>query len=79
MSVGIIVVCGHILASCWFVEDCKTNESVNLYEEMPMYIEYNPKYEECFKLSYKLIFKYKEMKSQVLNRKPMLIRARTTC
>ncbi|HFJ9465806.1 TPA: hypothetical protein ACGW7V_005082 [Bacillus cereus] len=79
MSVVIIVICGHILASRWFIEDCQTNELVNLYEEMPMYIEYNPKYEECFKLSYKLIFKYKEMKSQVLNRKPMLIRARTTC
>ncbi|MFE8095962.1 hypothetical protein DUD82_35450 [Bacillus toyonensis] len=79
MSVDIIVICGHILASCWFIEDCQTNEPVNLYEEMPMHIEYNPKYEECFKLSYKLIIKYRAMKSQVLNRKPMLIRARTTC
>ncbi|MGX5569560.1 hypothetical protein ACWKT7_28170 [Bacillus toyonensis] len=78
MSVGILVLCGRILSSCWFVEEHQI-ESVNSYEEMPMYIEYNPKYEECFKLTYKLIFKYKEMKSQVLNRKPMLIRARTTC
>lgn len=79
MSVGIIVICGHILASCWFIEECQTNESVNLYEEMPIYIEYNPKYEEKFKLSYKLILEYREMKSQVLNRKPMRIRTRTTC
>ncbi|MED0876570.1 hypothetical protein [Bacillus mobilis] len=79
MNVGIIVTCGHILVSCWFVKDYHTEEPVNLYEEMPIYIEYNPKYEEHFKLSYKLVFKYEEMKSQVLNRKPMLIRARTTC
>lgn len=78
MRVGIIVLCEHILASCWFVEVHQT-EPANLYEELPLLIEYNPKYEECFKLLYKLIFKYKEMKSQVLNRKPMLIRARTTC
>ncbi|SEG88375.1 hypothetical protein SAMN04487919_16112 [Bacillus sp. ok061] len=45
MSVGIIVICGHILPSCWFIEDFQTNEPVNLYEEMPMYIEYNPKLE----------------------------------
>ncbi len=78
MAVDIIVICGHILSSCWFIEDYQI-EPVNSYEETPMCIEYIPKYEECFKLSYKLIFKYKAMKSQVLNRKPMLIRARTTC
>jgi len=81
-GVQVIVVCGRTLGEAFsmlrkaFTDMSERVEEFNdLIKDACMYEE-EPEYKERTSFPHSVV---KVMKSQVLNRKPMLIRARTTC